>query len=204
MATLAADVSYEEPAREERFFGTLAILMALAIVAGFSMQWLAGRSTFYSPLRVHLHAVAFMGWVALFVAQSWLATRGPLALHRKLGWIAAASARRADEGRTNTLRNTVSASCEGCQGRRALLAVTAAVGAPRCLACVEDEGQATADQGFAHWESFTRTSAMIRCCVSADNAHVGVGPTERVARSAGSRNRSSTAGAPWSAPSTES
>ena len=90
MATRAADLSYEEPAREERFFSTLAIWMAVVIVAGFSMQWLAGRSTFYSPLRVHLHAVAFMGWVALFVAQSWLATRGPFALHRKLGWVAAA------------------------------------------------------------------------------------------------------------------
>lgn len=89
MATLAANVSYEEPARAERFFTTLAIAMAVVIVAGFSMQLLAGRSTFASPLRVHLHAVTFMGWVTLFVAQSWLATRGPLALHRKLGWIAA-------------------------------------------------------------------------------------------------------------------
>lgn len=29
-----------------------------------------------------------MGWVAIFVTQSQLATRGPLALHRKLGWLA--------------------------------------------------------------------------------------------------------------------
>jgi len=89
MATIAADVSYEEPAREERFFSTLAILMAMVIVAGFSTQFLMGRSTFASPVRVHVHAVLFMGWVGLFVAQSWLATRGPLVLHRKLGWIAA-------------------------------------------------------------------------------------------------------------------
>jgi len=90
MATLAADATFEEPAREERFFGTLAIFMALVIVAGFLTNFLAGRSTFASPMRVHLHAVAFMGWVTLFVAQSWLATRGPMALHRKLGWLAAA------------------------------------------------------------------------------------------------------------------
>lgn len=90
MATLAATAPYEEPAREERFFSTLAILMGLVIVAGFSTQFLMGRSTFASPVRVHIHAVLFMGWVGLFVAQSWLATRGPLALHRKLGWIAAA------------------------------------------------------------------------------------------------------------------
>jgi hypothetical protein len=52
------------------------------------VQLLMGRSTFASPLRVHVHAVLFMGWVAIFVLQSQLATRGPLALHRKLGWLA--------------------------------------------------------------------------------------------------------------------
>jgi hypothetical protein len=78
----------DEVAFDQRFAATMAIVMAVVVVAGFSTQFLAGRSTFASPLRVHFHAVAFMGWVALFVAQSWLATRGPLALHRKLGWIA--------------------------------------------------------------------------------------------------------------------
>ena len=90
MATLAATAPYEEPVREERFFSNLAIFMALVIVAGFSTQFLAGRSTFASPLRVHFHAIAFMGWTAIFVTQSWLATRGPMALHRKLGWVAVA------------------------------------------------------------------------------------------------------------------
>ena len=88
MATIAA--THDEPVHEERFFSGLAIFMALIIVAGFSTQLLAGRSTFASPPRVHFHAIAFMGWTAIFVAQSWLATRGPLALHRKLGWIAVA------------------------------------------------------------------------------------------------------------------
>jgi len=91
MATLAEPIApYEEPARAERFFSNLAIFMALVIVAGFSTQLAAGRSTFASPLRVHFHAIAFMGWTAIFVTQSWLATRGPLALHRKLGWVAVA------------------------------------------------------------------------------------------------------------------
>jgi hypothetical protein len=93
MATLAAhheEPARDEPAREEAFFASLAIVMALVIVAGFSTQFLAGRSSFASPPRVHFHAIAFMGWTAIFVAQSWLATRGPLALHRKLGWIAVA------------------------------------------------------------------------------------------------------------------
>lgn len=88
MATLA--VTIEEPARAERFFGTLAIAMALIVFAGFTTHLLAGRSTFASPLRVHLHALAYMGWTCIFVAQSWLATRGPFPLHRQLGWIAVA------------------------------------------------------------------------------------------------------------------
>lgn len=89
MATLAPQSFRDEPASDERFAATMAIVMTLFVVAGFSTQYLMGRSTFASPLRVHIHAVAFMGWVAIFVTQSWLATRGPLALHRKLGWIAA-------------------------------------------------------------------------------------------------------------------
>lgn len=89
MATLAFDPPREEPASEYRFAATMAMVMAVVVVAGFSTQFLLGRSTFASPPRVHFHAVVFMGWVAIFVTQSWLATRGPIALHRKLGWIAA-------------------------------------------------------------------------------------------------------------------
>ncbi len=86
MATLAPP--FGAPARSGRFFGLLAVAMALTVVAGFSTQVTMGRSTFASPLRVHIHAVIFMGWVAIFVAQTWLATRGPIALHRRLGWLA--------------------------------------------------------------------------------------------------------------------
>ena len=79
----------DQPALAERFAFKMAIAMALTVVLGFSTQLAMGRSTFAAPLRVHLHAVVFMGWVAIFLTQSYLATRGPLALHRKLGWLAA-------------------------------------------------------------------------------------------------------------------
>jgi hypothetical protein len=86
--TAAPPRASDTPAADHRFAATMAIVMAVVVVVGFSTQFLTGRSTFASPLRVHVHAVAFMGWVAIFVAQAWLATRGPLALHRKLGWLA--------------------------------------------------------------------------------------------------------------------
>lgn len=74
---------------EDRFFMWTAMSMAFVIVAGFSLHFAMGRSSFGAPLIVHLHGLAFMGWVALFVTQARLATAGPIALHRRLGWIGA-------------------------------------------------------------------------------------------------------------------
>lgn len=92
MATIARPGSglpeYDAPVAGEGFFAKLAIAMALTVVLGFSVQLAMGRSSFGAPLRVHVHAVLFMGWVAIFLAQSLFATRGPMQLHRKLGWIA--------------------------------------------------------------------------------------------------------------------
>ncbi len=76
-----------QPRREYRFYALLATAMAVLVVIAFSVQVSMGRSTFASPLRVHLHAVAFMGWISLFLAQSWFAARGDMTLHRRLGWL---------------------------------------------------------------------------------------------------------------------
>lgn len=75
--------------RDERFFMGAAVAMAVVIVAGFSLQLAMGRSSFSAPALVHAHAVVFMGWVALYVAQNALATTGRTDLHRRLGWIGA-------------------------------------------------------------------------------------------------------------------
>lgn len=74
---------------DDRFFLRMAIVMALTIVAGFSLQAATGRSTFGAPPLVHLHAFIFFGWVVLFVSQNLLVTRGSIALHRRLGWVGA-------------------------------------------------------------------------------------------------------------------
>ncbi len=74
---------------DRRFFMISALVMAAVMVAGFSLSIVMGRSSFGAPLLVHFHAVVFFGWVAIYVAQNVLAARGPIALHRQLGWVAA-------------------------------------------------------------------------------------------------------------------
>ncbi|MFM9977972.1 MAG: hypothetical protein ACKVOP_08010 [Sphingomonadaceae bacterium] len=87
MTTLAH--SAPRARNDDRFFLNTALLMAAIIVAGFSLQLAMGRSSFASPLRVHLHAVVMSGWVVIFVAQTALVASGSLTLHRRLGWIGA-------------------------------------------------------------------------------------------------------------------
>ncbi len=73
-----------------RFFLYSAIVMAVLNVAAFSFQHAMGRSSFVaSPPLVHAHAITFFGWVTIYLAQNALASTGNIALHRRLGWIAA-------------------------------------------------------------------------------------------------------------------
>ncbi|MFM5917458.1 MAG: hypothetical protein ACKOOL_07995 [Novosphingobium sp.] len=88
MATLASDFR-PEPTTDRPPTG-MAYAMALTVIAGFSLQWFAGRSTFHSPLVVHAHALTFMGWVAIFVTQATLGARGQIDQHRKLAKLAIA------------------------------------------------------------------------------------------------------------------
>ena len=74
---------------DERFFLRSAILMTMIIIAGFATQYLMGRSTFGAPVRVHLHAFFFMGWVAIYLLQNLFVATNNMTLHRRLGWIAA-------------------------------------------------------------------------------------------------------------------
>lgn len=90
MATIARPPWSPLPVDDRNFFLRGAIAIAVTIVAGFSFQLAMGRSSFSSPLPVHVHAILFMGWIAIYLTQNILVARGKLSLHRRLGWIAAA------------------------------------------------------------------------------------------------------------------
>ncbi len=74
---------------EERFFFMMACIMSAVIVAGFALNLAMGRSTFAVPLAYHVHAFVFFGWVVIYLSQNWLVASGNVAMHRRLGWIAA-------------------------------------------------------------------------------------------------------------------
>lgn len=86
MATIA-DTSAQVRG-ETRFFHVMAWIMSLVIVAGFTLHLVAGRSTFAVPAVYHVHAIIFMGWIALYLAQHLTIDRGAVALHVRLGKLA--------------------------------------------------------------------------------------------------------------------
>lgn len=76
-------------ADDHKLFLTLAIAMAATIAAGFSFDLAVGRSSFAVPLHVHVHALVFFGWTALYVLQTALIAVRSRGLHRRLGWLGA-------------------------------------------------------------------------------------------------------------------
>lgn len=88
MATLARQ-PIAPASGDERFFLRAAVIMTIIVVGGFANNYLMGRSTFAAPVRVHIHAFFFMGWVGIYLLQNIFVASGRMDLHRKLGWVAA-------------------------------------------------------------------------------------------------------------------
>lgn len=94
MATLAGtDLSPGSAARNYRadqgFFLGIALALSLLTLAGFLQLALRGiTDPIGAPVRVHVHALLLVGWLALFCTQNWLAYTNRIAFHRKLGWAA--------------------------------------------------------------------------------------------------------------------
>lgn len=90
MTTLAASTPEGGYSVDQSFFVKLAIGLAALTVTGFVLNAALGRVDIAAvPVWIHLHAVAMLAWLALFVVQNRLAAGGNIALHRKLGWAGA-------------------------------------------------------------------------------------------------------------------
>jgi len=84
-------------AAERRFFAAMALASFAVVFTGFATSyylWPLTRATHFPagqpisrslPLVVHLHAVAFSGWIVLLAVQAGLVVRGDIAAHRRLG-----------------------------------------------------------------------------------------------------------------------
>lgn len=88
MATLAQQ-PVAPATGDERFFLNAAVAMTVVVMSGFADAYLTGRSTFGAPIRVHIHAFFFVGWVAIYLMQNILVATDHVDLHRRLGWVAA-------------------------------------------------------------------------------------------------------------------
>ena len=73
---------------DTRFFTIMAFVMSFIIVAGFSVNLAMGRSSFDVPAAYHVHALVFMGWIGLYLAQHVTASQRNWTLHAALGRLA--------------------------------------------------------------------------------------------------------------------
>lgn len=73
--------------RRGRFFAWSAIVIAVIVVLSFPLTYygplLTGSRTFL--LLHHLHGLAFFAWIALYLLQTQLISRGQVRLHREIG-----------------------------------------------------------------------------------------------------------------------
>jgi FtsH-binding integral membrane protein len=79
------DVAPDPERRERAFLLAMSVLLALTVATGFGLFVAIGISSFRSPWWVHVHALSFVGWIALYLMQNVLVFKGDLASHRTLG-----------------------------------------------------------------------------------------------------------------------
>lgn len=88
MATITIPARPLPGTRYDRpFFAAMAVLLTSAMVVGFAHTYfLAGVFTAKLPgVIIHIHGAVFTAWFVLLMVQSFLASSGRVALHRKLG-----------------------------------------------------------------------------------------------------------------------
>ena len=70
---------------EHRFYGTMAIVAAILTVGGFASVYFPHVAAGTVPPIIHLHALLFTAWLALFIVQTRLVAARRIAAHRSLG-----------------------------------------------------------------------------------------------------------------------
>jgi uncharacterized membrane protein len=71
--------------QDRTFFALNAVVAWVALVMGFAPGLLghfSGATPFHPPI-VHVHAVVFTGWLALFTAQIWMIRSRRVDIHRR-------------------------------------------------------------------------------------------------------------------------
>lgn len=65
----------------------LSLLCALIVFAGFWPSYFesAVLGNVQHPTIIHIHATVYVGWLLLFITQTWLAATGRVDLHMKIG-----------------------------------------------------------------------------------------------------------------------
>jgi hypothetical protein len=98
---MLSDTETAETVAERRFFALMAAVSIGVVFTGFATSyylWPLTRATRFPagqpispslPLVVHLHAIAFSGWIVLLGVQAGLVLRGKVRTHRRLGWLGA-------------------------------------------------------------------------------------------------------------------
>ena len=98
---MLAETEHRVVVDDRRFFAGMALAALSVVFLGFATSyylWPIMRATHYPagqpisssiPPIVHLHAAAFSAWILLLVAQVSLVMTGRLAVHRRLGGLAA-------------------------------------------------------------------------------------------------------------------
>jgi hypothetical protein len=87
MATVILETAPTHARRARtRFYVWLSVLIAVITLMGFAPSLYGTLVEGVSrPWFIHLHAIVYVGWLALLIAQSVLAARGKIALHRRVG-----------------------------------------------------------------------------------------------------------------------
>ena len=65
----------------------LSLLCALIVFAGFWPSYFESAivGAVEHPTIIHIHATVYVGWLLLFIAQTWFAATGRVALHMRIG-----------------------------------------------------------------------------------------------------------------------